>query len=170
MVEQAKDAVGRGFGTIYFKVGIEEERDVDLVRRVREAATRAEHRPPPVAVAAAAEMPRCQVCGETRARLFDFLWLFSVVALMFSKPDRRVLCARHGGRRARFVLATNLISGNLGFGLFISPIYALANVKEARYGGAMNKVEAAVWLALGFIRYALIVWMLAWVVWYVIHF
>lgn len=37
MVEQAKDAVERGFGTIYFKVGIEEERDVELVQRVREA-------------------------------------------------------------------------------------------------------------------------------------
>jgi L-alanine-DL-glutamate epimerase-like enolase superfamily enzyme len=37
MVEQAKDAVARGFGTIYFKVGIDEERDVELVRRTREA-------------------------------------------------------------------------------------------------------------------------------------
>jgi L-alanine-DL-glutamate epimerase-like enolase superfamily enzyme len=37
MVEQAADAVERGFGTIYFKVGIEEERDVGLVRRMREA-------------------------------------------------------------------------------------------------------------------------------------
>jgi L-alanine-DL-glutamate epimerase-like enolase superfamily enzyme len=37
MVEQAQEAVGRGFGTIYFKVGIEEERDVELVARVREA-------------------------------------------------------------------------------------------------------------------------------------
>ncbi len=36
MVEQAAEAVGRGFGTIYFKVGIEEERDVELVARVRE--------------------------------------------------------------------------------------------------------------------------------------
>jgi L-alanine-DL-glutamate epimerase-like enolase superfamily enzyme len=37
MVDQARDAVGRGFGTIYFKVAIDEERDVELVRRVREA-------------------------------------------------------------------------------------------------------------------------------------
>jgi L-alanine-DL-glutamate epimerase-like enolase superfamily enzyme len=37
MVEQACSAVGRGFGTIYFKVAIEEERDVELVQRVREA-------------------------------------------------------------------------------------------------------------------------------------
>ena len=37
MVEQAKDAVERGFGTIYFKVGIDEERDVELVARTREA-------------------------------------------------------------------------------------------------------------------------------------
>jgi L-alanine-DL-glutamate epimerase-like enolase superfamily enzyme len=37
MIEEAKEATGLGFGTIYFKVGIEEERDVELVRRVREA-------------------------------------------------------------------------------------------------------------------------------------
>jgi L-alanine-DL-glutamate epimerase-like enolase superfamily enzyme len=37
MVDQARDAVKRGFGTIYFKVAIEEERDVDLVFRMREA-------------------------------------------------------------------------------------------------------------------------------------
>jgi L-alanine-DL-glutamate epimerase-like enolase superfamily enzyme len=37
MVQQAKEAVERGFETIYFKVGIDEERDIELVRRVREA-------------------------------------------------------------------------------------------------------------------------------------
>jgi L-alanine-DL-glutamate epimerase-like enolase superfamily enzyme len=37
MIEQAKDGVGRDFGTVYFKVGVEEERDVELVRRTREA-------------------------------------------------------------------------------------------------------------------------------------
>lgn len=37
MVAQGVEAVGRGFGTIYFKVGVEEERDVELVRRMREA-------------------------------------------------------------------------------------------------------------------------------------
>jgi len=37
MIAQARDAVARGFGTIYFKVGIEEERDIELVARMREA-------------------------------------------------------------------------------------------------------------------------------------
>jgi L-alanine-DL-glutamate epimerase-like enolase superfamily enzyme len=37
MVEQAKDAVRRGFNTIYFKVGIEEQRDIELVSRMRES-------------------------------------------------------------------------------------------------------------------------------------
>jgi L-alanine-DL-glutamate epimerase-like enolase superfamily enzyme len=37
MIDQARDAAGRGFGTIYFKVGIEEERDVELTLRMREA-------------------------------------------------------------------------------------------------------------------------------------
>ena len=36
MVEIGKDAVGRGFNTIYFKVGTEEQRDLELVRRMRE--------------------------------------------------------------------------------------------------------------------------------------
>jgi L-alanine-DL-glutamate epimerase-like enolase superfamily enzyme len=36
MLESAEDAVGREFRTIYFKVGIDEERDVELVRRMRE--------------------------------------------------------------------------------------------------------------------------------------
>jgi L-alanine-DL-glutamate epimerase-like enolase superfamily enzyme len=36
MLQNATDAVERGFRTIYFKVGIDEERDVALVRRMRE--------------------------------------------------------------------------------------------------------------------------------------
>ena len=37
MIELAKDGVARGYGTVYYKVGIEEERDVELVVRTREA-------------------------------------------------------------------------------------------------------------------------------------
>jgi L-alanine-DL-glutamate epimerase-like enolase superfamily enzyme len=37
MVEEAKESVSLGFGTIYFKVGFEEERDIELVRRMRES-------------------------------------------------------------------------------------------------------------------------------------
>lgn len=37
MIESARDGVARGFGTIYWKVGVDEERDVELVFRVREA-------------------------------------------------------------------------------------------------------------------------------------
>jgi L-alanine-DL-glutamate epimerase-like enolase superfamily enzyme len=37
MIEYAKDGVSRGFDTVYVKVGIEEERDVELVARLREA-------------------------------------------------------------------------------------------------------------------------------------
>lgn len=36
MLREGREAAGRGFGTIYFKVGIEEERDVELVARMRE--------------------------------------------------------------------------------------------------------------------------------------
>lgn len=37
MTERAADAVSRGFNTVYYKVGIDEERDVDLVHKTREA-------------------------------------------------------------------------------------------------------------------------------------
>jgi L-alanine-DL-glutamate epimerase-like enolase superfamily enzyme len=37
MVEYAQEGVARGFGTVYVKVGIEEERDIELVARIREA-------------------------------------------------------------------------------------------------------------------------------------
>jgi L-alanine-DL-glutamate epimerase-like enolase superfamily enzyme len=37
MVQRAAEAVGEGFSTIYYKVGIGEERDVELVLRTREA-------------------------------------------------------------------------------------------------------------------------------------
>lgn len=37
MVDYAAEGVRRGFSTIYLKVGIEEERDIELVARVREA-------------------------------------------------------------------------------------------------------------------------------------
>ena len=36
MTERAVAAVGRGFNTIYYKVGIDEERDVELVLPARE--------------------------------------------------------------------------------------------------------------------------------------
>jgi glucarate dehydratase len=37
MVAKAKEAVARGFSTVYYKVGVNEERDVELVLRTREA-------------------------------------------------------------------------------------------------------------------------------------
>lgn len=36
MVDRAEEAVRRGFSTVYYKVGVDEERDVELVRRTRE--------------------------------------------------------------------------------------------------------------------------------------
>jgi L-alanine-DL-glutamate epimerase-like enolase superfamily enzyme len=37
MVEYAREGIERGYGTFYVKVGIDEERDLEVVRRVREA-------------------------------------------------------------------------------------------------------------------------------------
>lgn len=36
MADRAAEAVGRGFGTVYYKVGVDEERDVELVHKTRE--------------------------------------------------------------------------------------------------------------------------------------
>ena len=38
MVAEARTAVGQGFGTIYIKVGIDDRRDIDVVRAVRAAS------------------------------------------------------------------------------------------------------------------------------------
>lgn len=37
MLDYAREGVARGFGTVYVKVGVDEERDVELVARLREA-------------------------------------------------------------------------------------------------------------------------------------
>jgi hypothetical protein len=150
--------------------GYNRKRRDDLVRRVFEAAERAHKRPQPAVAAAAATIPRCQSCGATSPHLYDFQWMFSVVHLLLSKPDRRLLCPNHARWRARLLFASNLVTANLGFGFFVSPIINLRNVQEARKGDALGRIEAAFWIALGFFPYALIAWMLGWVVWYVIHF
>ena len=142
----------------------------DLVRRVREAAARAHQRPQPVPVAAAVAIPRCQACGATSPHQYDFTWMFSVVHFVLTKPDRRLLCPPHARWRARQVFASNLILANLGFGFFVSPIFAIANRLEARKGDALGRFEAALWVTLAFFPYALIAWMLGWVVWYVVKF
>jgi hypothetical protein len=150
--------------------GYNRKRRDELVRRVHEAAERARNRPQPVVAAAAAAIPRCQACGAASPHLYDFQWMFSVGPAIFSKPDRRLLCPPHARWRARLLFASSLITSNLGFGFFISPIINLANVKEARKGDALGKFEAFLWATLAFFPYALIAWMLGWVVWYVIHF
>jgi hypothetical protein len=150
--------------------GYNRKRRDELVRRVLEAAQRAHKRPQPAVAAAAATIPRCQSCGITSPHLYDFQWIFSVGHLMLSKPDRRLLCAAHARWRARLLFASNLIAANLGFGFFVSPIINLSNVQEARKADALGRVEAAFWIILGFFPYALLAWLLGWVVWYVIHF
>ena len=118
--------------------GYNRKRRDELVRRVLEAAERARQRPQPVVAAAAASIPRCQVCGASSPHLYDFQWMFSVGHLLMSKPDRRLLCPPHARWRARLLFASNLITSNLGFGFFISPVINLANVKEARKGEALG--------------------------------
>ena len=166
-IERVEEAAAFCVRTFF---GYNRKRRDDLVRRVREAAERAHQRPQPAIAAAAATIPRCQVCSATSPHQYDFEWMFSVGHLLLSKPDRRLLCPKHAGWRARLLFASNLITANLGFGFFISPIINLRNVQVARKGHALNRFEAALWITLGFFPYALIAWMLGWVVWYVIHF
>ncbi|HSP34646.1 MAG TPA: hypothetical protein VLU46_10055 [Thermoanaerobaculia bacterium] len=142
----------------------------ELVASVSAAARAAAARPEAPAISAARAFPRCQVCHAPEQHVYDFNWLFSVVAFWISKPDRGVLCRTHARRRFRTLATSNLIAGNLGFGAFISPIFSLANVREARKAHAIGSTEAFVWTALGFWPYALFAWIVIWAIWYAVTF
>jgi len=150
--------------------GYNRKRRDDLVLRIREAVARARTRPEPVVAAAAATIPRCQVCGDTDPAVYDFEWMISVVHLMLNKPDRRILCRKHGRWRARLVCASNLVTSNLGFGAFISPIFNMRNVQVARHGGALGSLEGAIWTTIGFAPYAVLALLVGWAIWFAIHF
>lgn len=150
--------------------GYNRKRRDQLVERVEQAVAQAKKRPAPVAAATTVAIPRCQVCSATDSRLYDFEWMISVVALMLNKPDRRLLCLRHAKWRARRVLLSNLVTSNLGFGAFISPIVNLRNIQEAQKGPALASVEARLWMAIGFAPYAVFAYLVGWAIWYAIHF
>jgi hypothetical protein len=127
----------------------------DLVRRLREATGNAETAHVPARIPAVPSTPSCQVCGELNSRVFDFSWFTSFMVLAISKPDRRVLCLLHAASRLRAVTVYNLIIGNLGLGVFVSPMVSLRNIQQARGAGAITKRESAFWTVLVFWPYVL---------------
>jgi hypothetical protein len=128
----------------------------DLVRRVREAVANAEARPVLPQITKAETVPGCQRCGDLNPQVFDFTWFTCFLAYFISKPDRRLLCRRHGAQRLRMITAYNLVFGNLGLGVFASPMINFRNIRAARQAGAIGGFEAGVWMAVSFWPYALI--------------
>ncbi|HYM60405.1 MAG TPA: hypothetical protein VEZ11_05885 [Thermoanaerobaculia bacterium] len=142
----------------------------DLVRRLRDAAGKAGAGPVSAQIAAAPGMTTCQLCGALSPRVFDFSWFTSFLAFAISIPDRRVLCLPHAASRLRAVTVYNLIIGNLGFGMFVSPIVSLGNILQVRRTGAITKPETAFWTALVFWPYLLMATLVGWSIWYAITF
>ena len=68
------------------------------------------------------------------------------------------------------VTVYNLVLGNLGFGVFVSPVISLRNIRAARRLGAISAAEAAFWSALAFWPYALLATLVGWSVWYAVTF
>lgn len=142
----------------------------ELVRRLRDAVARAGAAPVPVQIAAAPSTTSCQLCGELNPRVFDFSWFTSFMVFSISKPDRRVLCSPHAASRLRAVTVYNLIIGNLGFGMFVSPIVSLGNILQVRRAGAITWPEAAFWTVLVFWPYVLLATLVGWSIWYAVTF
>jgi len=60
------------------------------------------------------------------------------------------LCLAHGARRVRLITTYNLLFGNLGFGVFASPVISFRNIRGARALGAIGPLEAGIWFAFTF--------------------
>ena len=142
----------------------------ELMGRVRDAFSKAAARPVPQKIAVVEMRPGCQKCGDDHPYVFDFEWFTCFLVHFINKSDRRVLCARHGASRLRLATLYNTIFGNLGLGVFVSPVISWRNIRGVRAAGAISAPEAAIWMALASWPYLLIAWMLGWVVWFVIKF
>jgi hypothetical protein len=150
--------------------GYDRKRRDEIVARLRVAVAGARSRPQPAVVTKAETVAACEVCGELEPAVYEFHWMISVLQFLIDKPDRRVLCPSHAKWRGRRVFLSNLVTSNLGFGAFVSPIVNVRNVRQARQRDAVGAVEGAVWIALGCAPYAAIAYMLWLTVWFVINF
>ena len=165
-----REEEGASFCILRTGWGYNSKKRDDLVRRVQEAVAKAAVRPAKPEIAAARAIPACQSCGDLKPHVFDFTWLTSVLAYTINKPDRRLLCRPHGARRLRAVTLYNLIMGNLGWGVFASPIINLRNIRMAQQAGAINKVEASIWIAVAFWPYAMLLAAVSWSLWFAFTF
>jgi hypothetical protein len=150
--------------------GYDRKRRDEIVKLVNGAVVKAKSLPQPQVVAAAETTPRCEVCGARNPGFYEFQWMTSVAAFLISKPDRRVLCPHHAKWRTRRVCLTNLITSNLGFGAFVSPIVNFANVREGQKRGGVRRPEAYVWIVLGSGPYIVLATLVGWAIWFAITF
>jgi hypothetical protein len=140
------------------------------MRRVREAVSRATERPLVREVSLAQTIPACQKCVDPNPRVFDFTWYTCFLAYAIAKSDRRLLCRSDAASRLRLVTAYNLLFGNLGFGIFASPMISFRNIRAAREGGAVEALESHAWTVVAFLPYGLLAVMVGWSLWMAFNF
>ena len=150
--------------------GYNDKRRDELVARVRDAMRTVTAKPRVVEITTAETLPKCQRCGELNPQVFDFTWFTNFLSYSISKPDRRVLCLPHGAQRVRLITAYNLLFGNLGFGIFVSPVISFRNIRGARALGAIGEIEAGLWTAIAFLPYAALATAVGWSLWFAFTF
>lgn len=136
----------------------------EVLRRLREAVAKAATRPRLAEVSRAETDPACQRCADPNARTIDFTWFSCFLAYSISKSDRRLLCPSCTSSRLRLVTIYNLLIGNLGWGIFASPMISFRNITAARAFASMHLLERWAWI-LAFLPYAVLAWMAGWSLW-----
>lgn len=142
----------------------------ELIAQIKDAVGKATQMPVPSSVAVAEAAATCQRCGAQQANVYDLEWFISVLMYLIKKPSRNILCPDHAKSRLFLVCISNFILGNLGFGLVVSPIINLSNVREVRNKGAISSGIASALIAIGFLPYLLPLWIVAWAIHYAMTF
>lgn len=145
--------------------GYDTKKRDEVVGLIRDAASKATWRPLVREVSVAQTAPSCQKCADPNPRVYDFMWYTSFLTYSIGKPDRVLLCPSHGASRVRVVTIYNLLLGNLGFGVFVSPVVSLRNLRAARAGEALRAIETYAWIAVAFLPYALLAWLVGLSLW-----
>jgi hypothetical protein len=68
------------------------------------------------------------------------------------------------------VVIYNSVLGNLGLGVFISPVISFRNIRRSHMIGAISGGEAAMWSILSFWPYAALAALVAWSLWLAVAF
>jgi hypothetical protein len=144
--------------------GYNKDKRDEIIQVVRQAMARAAVIPVRPEIALSEVSAICEKCGAQQAQVYDFQWLISVWLIWIKKPSRETLCHSHAKNRLLQVFASNFLLGNLGVGVFGSPLINLSNVNEAYIKGAISAGLASVFKAIGFIPYLLIAGLFVWTV------